>query len=269
MKSNTAFGTLGPNDELDCHAEALRDDIERFIFHAKYGEHGDAIPKLTDEDVNKDRAEDDDEAVITGIKPVTQRRNIRTIWGLPDSIRSQVSMDLTGMSDDEEGEIKEYEKTRTMATEAFKGKGHVMQRSSKAKDHGNLLSHLKAKEESEGVALPGFPGVRRVIQKDTTKTKPNGRVSYTDKYTPPVTLKHTTTPDLRDLHMVDDDETRGKAAKHDAGDSPGRSRSKTANTACEPGQGTDNSNSLLQSLRGDRESRLPAKKPTFDMARKR
>lgn len=54
MKSNTALGTLGPNDHLDRHTESMRAEIESFIFHNKYGYKDDGVPDLTEQDYFED-----------------------------------------------------------------------------------------------------------------------------------------------------------------------------------------------------------------------
>lgn len=50
MQSNTVVGTHGPNDELERHAEIIRDEIETIIFNNKHGSKGDAIPMITDQE---------------------------------------------------------------------------------------------------------------------------------------------------------------------------------------------------------------------------
>ncbi|CZT16188.1 uncharacterized protein RCC_02030 [Ramularia collo-cygni] len=72
MKSNTAFGTLGPNDELERQAEAMRDEIESYIVRNRYGmgyDHKEAkVSRLTDQECNEVDADFDDDVICKGSK---------------------------------------------------------------------------------------------------------------------------------------------------------------------------------------------------------
>lgn len=197
MKSNTVLGTLGSNDKLDCYAEIMRDDIESFIFHNKYGQKDDEIPNLTEEEYYED------EIARAALDEQENKNDSNEVIFMGSRKIHPFEIDLE--DDDEDEDEKEEE------SDLFVGPGRTLAR----------YDPNRYKKQAPSSYI------ERTVKSNVTIRKSNGetrsRVSFVDN-------KRAIQRGVSDLEVnnldIADMENAGKTTRRHTGDSPGRSRTK-------------------------------------------
>lgn len=185
MKSNTDFGTLGPNDQLEMYADVMREGFENSIFMTKYGNKADEAEKLAEKDFAMEDADQADEEAV--------EVNFVSHW--------------------DEGEEEEKEEQEKKKHDAFTGPGRTLR--------GTPCSQIQPVKLGMKRTLNKNLTIKTADSEERTRVSwTDNPVSVSKR----ILKQGVSALDVGGMGISDGEETLGKANKRDPRDSPGSQR---------------------------------------------